>query len=180
MQMDIRFELKPKQRPKLAEEIATALHTVPCYQKAPSLAYRQAVQRTVPGRAEARDLPPAQPGDDTGGDAQASIQEVRREPEHGQELRGRDPSAERHGAAAGGRHRQEVGRCIHPGRSGRRSGRGHHQARPHGTVTNLLHSGKKGAVAEEPGHPCHNTRLGAKGEGIPGRGAVPGTARLPA
>lgn len=40
MQMDIRFELKPKQRPKLAEEIATALHTVPCYQKAPSLAYK--------------------------------------------------------------------------------------------------------------------------------------------
>lgn len=38
--MDIRFELKPKQRPKLAEEIATALHTVPCYQKAPSLAYK--------------------------------------------------------------------------------------------------------------------------------------------
>ncbi len=26
MQMDIRFELKPKQRPKLAKEIATALH----------------------------------------------------------------------------------------------------------------------------------------------------------
>ena len=26
MQIDIRFELKPKQRPKLAEEIATALH----------------------------------------------------------------------------------------------------------------------------------------------------------
>lgn len=40
MQMDIKFELKPKQRPKLAEEIATALHTVPCYQKAPSLAYK--------------------------------------------------------------------------------------------------------------------------------------------
>ena len=40
MQIDIRFELKPKQRPKLAEEIATALHTVPCYQKAPSLAYK--------------------------------------------------------------------------------------------------------------------------------------------
>ncbi len=40
MQMDIRFELKPKQRPKLAEEIATALHTVPCYQKAPSLTYK--------------------------------------------------------------------------------------------------------------------------------------------
>lgn len=38
--MDIKFELKPKQRPKLAEEIATALHTVPCYQKAPSLAYK--------------------------------------------------------------------------------------------------------------------------------------------
>lgn len=40
MQMDIKFELKPKQRPKLEEEIATALHTVPCYQKAPSLAYK--------------------------------------------------------------------------------------------------------------------------------------------
>lgn len=40
MQMDIKFELKPKQRPKLAEEIAAALHTVPCYQKAPSLAYK--------------------------------------------------------------------------------------------------------------------------------------------
>ena len=40
MQMDIKFELKPKQRPKLAEKIATALHTVPCYQKAPSLAYK--------------------------------------------------------------------------------------------------------------------------------------------
>lgn len=40
MQMDIKFELKPKQRPKLAEEIATALHTVPRYQKAPSLAYK--------------------------------------------------------------------------------------------------------------------------------------------
>ena len=40
MQMDIKFELKPKQRPKLAEEIATALHTVPCYQKAPSLTYK--------------------------------------------------------------------------------------------------------------------------------------------
>ena len=40
MQINIRFELKPKQRPKLAEEIATALHTVPCYQKAPSLAYK--------------------------------------------------------------------------------------------------------------------------------------------
>lgn len=40
MQMDIKFELKPKQRPKLAEEIATAFHTVPCYQKAPSLAYK--------------------------------------------------------------------------------------------------------------------------------------------
>ena len=40
MQMDIKFELEPKQRPKLAEEVATALHTVPCYQKAPSLAYK--------------------------------------------------------------------------------------------------------------------------------------------
>ena len=40
MQMNIRFELKPKQRPKLAEKIATALHTIPCYQKAPSLAYK--------------------------------------------------------------------------------------------------------------------------------------------
>ena len=40
MQMDIKFELKPKQRPKRAEEITTALHTVPCYQKAPSLTYK--------------------------------------------------------------------------------------------------------------------------------------------
>ncbi len=40
MQMDIKFELKPKQRPKLAEGIATALRTVPRYQKAPSLAYK--------------------------------------------------------------------------------------------------------------------------------------------
>ena len=40
MQMDIKFELKPKQRPKLAEEIGAALHTIPCYQKAPSLAYK--------------------------------------------------------------------------------------------------------------------------------------------
>lgn len=40
MQINIKFELKPKQRPKLAEEIGTALHTVPCYQKAPSLAYK--------------------------------------------------------------------------------------------------------------------------------------------
>lgn len=40
MQMNIKFELKPKQRPKLAEEIATALHTIPCYQKAPSLSYK--------------------------------------------------------------------------------------------------------------------------------------------
>ena len=35
MQMNIRFELKPKQSPKLAEEIASALHTIPYYQKAP-------------------------------------------------------------------------------------------------------------------------------------------------
>lgn len=35
MQMNIRVELKPKQRPKLTEEIASALHTIPCYQKAP-------------------------------------------------------------------------------------------------------------------------------------------------
>ena len=40
MQMNIRFELKPKQRPKLVEEIASALHTIPCYQKAPSLSYK--------------------------------------------------------------------------------------------------------------------------------------------
>lgn len=40
MQMNIRFELKPKQRSKLAEEIASALHTIPCYQKAPSLSYK--------------------------------------------------------------------------------------------------------------------------------------------
>ena len=35
MQMNIIFELKPKQSPKLAEEIASALHTIPYYQKAP-------------------------------------------------------------------------------------------------------------------------------------------------
>lgn len=40
MQMSIRFELKPKQRPKQAEEITLALHTIPCYQKAPSLSYK--------------------------------------------------------------------------------------------------------------------------------------------
>lgn len=40
MQMEIKFELKPKQRPKLAEEIGAALRTIPCYQKAPSLAYK--------------------------------------------------------------------------------------------------------------------------------------------
>ena len=40
MQMNIRFELQPKQRPKLAEAIAAALHTIPCYQKAPSLSYK--------------------------------------------------------------------------------------------------------------------------------------------
>lgn len=40
MQMNIRFELQPKQRPKLAEAIAAALHTIPCYQKAPSLFYK--------------------------------------------------------------------------------------------------------------------------------------------
>lgn len=40
MQMNIRFELQPKQRPKLAEAIAAALHTIPCYQKAPTLSYK--------------------------------------------------------------------------------------------------------------------------------------------
>lgn len=40
MQMNIRFELQPKQRPKLAEAIAAALRTIPCYQKAPSLSYK--------------------------------------------------------------------------------------------------------------------------------------------
>ncbi len=40
MQMDIKFVLKPKQRPKLADEIGAALHTIPCYQKVPSLAYK--------------------------------------------------------------------------------------------------------------------------------------------
>lgn len=40
MQMNIRFELQPKQRPKLAEAIAATLHTIPCYQKAPTLSYK--------------------------------------------------------------------------------------------------------------------------------------------
>jgi hypothetical protein len=39
MQINIKFELKPKQRPKLADEIATALHTIPRYRGVPSLAY---------------------------------------------------------------------------------------------------------------------------------------------
>ena len=40
MQTNIRFDLRPKQRPKLAEEIATALRAIPCYQKVPSMAYK--------------------------------------------------------------------------------------------------------------------------------------------
>lgn len=40
MQTNIRFDLQPKQRPKLAEEIATALRAIPCYQKVPSMAYK--------------------------------------------------------------------------------------------------------------------------------------------
>ena len=40
MQMNIKFELGPKQRPKLAEEIAAALHTIPCYQRLPSCSYK--------------------------------------------------------------------------------------------------------------------------------------------
>lgn len=40
MQMSIRFTLKPKERPKLAEKIASALHTIPCYQKLPSCSYK--------------------------------------------------------------------------------------------------------------------------------------------
>ena len=40
MQTNIKFNLKPKQRPKLADEIAAALHTLPCYQKVPSLSYK--------------------------------------------------------------------------------------------------------------------------------------------
>ncbi len=40
MQMNIRFELAPKQRPKLADAIGDALHTIPLYQKAPTLSYK--------------------------------------------------------------------------------------------------------------------------------------------
>ena len=40
MQMNIKFELGPKQRPKLVEEIAAALHTIPCYQRLPSCSYK--------------------------------------------------------------------------------------------------------------------------------------------
>ena len=40
MQMNIRFTLKPKEKPKLAEEIASAFHTIPCYQKLPSCSYK--------------------------------------------------------------------------------------------------------------------------------------------
>ena len=40
MQTNIRFDLQPKQRPKLAEEIATVLQAIPCYQKVPSMAYK--------------------------------------------------------------------------------------------------------------------------------------------
>ena len=40
MQTNIKFDLQPKQRPKLADEIAAALHTLPCYQKVPSLSYQ--------------------------------------------------------------------------------------------------------------------------------------------
>ena len=39
MQTNIRFDLQPKQRPKLAEEIATALRAIPCYQKVPSMVF---------------------------------------------------------------------------------------------------------------------------------------------
>ena len=40
MQTNIKFNMQPKQRPKLADEIAAALHTLPCYQKVPSLSYK--------------------------------------------------------------------------------------------------------------------------------------------
>lgn len=40
MQTNIKFNLQPKQRPKLEDEIAAALHTLPCYQKVPSLSYK--------------------------------------------------------------------------------------------------------------------------------------------
>ena len=40
MQTNIKFNLQPKQRPKLADEIAAALHMLPCYQKVPSLSYK--------------------------------------------------------------------------------------------------------------------------------------------
>ena len=40
MQTNIKFNLQTKQRQKLADEIAAALHTLPCYQKVPSLSYK--------------------------------------------------------------------------------------------------------------------------------------------
>ena len=40
MQTNVKFNLQPKQRPKLADEIAASLHTLPCYQKVPSLSYK--------------------------------------------------------------------------------------------------------------------------------------------
>ena len=40
MQTNIKFNLQPKQRPKLADEVAVALHSFPCYQKVPSLSYK--------------------------------------------------------------------------------------------------------------------------------------------
>ena len=40
MQTNVKCNLQPKQRPKLADEIAASLHTLPCYQKVPSLSYK--------------------------------------------------------------------------------------------------------------------------------------------
>lgn len=40
MQTIIKFELQPKQRPKLADAIATALRNLPSYQKFPTLSYK--------------------------------------------------------------------------------------------------------------------------------------------
>jgi hypothetical protein len=40
MQTNIKFNQQPKQRPKLADEIAATLHTLPCYQMVPNLSYK--------------------------------------------------------------------------------------------------------------------------------------------
>ncbi len=40
MQTNIKFNQQPKQRPKLADDIAATQHTLPCYQKVPNLSYK--------------------------------------------------------------------------------------------------------------------------------------------